>query len=204
MKVHLVGDSIRINAESCASARLDGLRVVPPKEHCASSRDLRANLERWVPANRGDIVHLNCGLHDIRHDPDAVGPVCLLDACAANQRDIFAALARAQCRVIGAASTSTPVDGQWHNIRKFSRRYLADVIACNDTCLCVAGAFGFQVSVLYGQITDAGTLDLLLPDGVHVDAAGNALVGCLIEEAIRQCIQRLARWMPSGAGLQSR
>lgn len=202
MKVHLVGDSIRINAEPCARARLDGLCVVSPKENCASSRDLRANLARWVPANRGDIVHLNCGLHDIRHDPGADGPVSRLDDYVANLRWIFAALENMQCRIIWA--TSTPVDEPRHNTRKPSRRYLADVIAYNEASVRLAGAFGFQVNDLYRQVTDAGTLDLLLPDGVHFNAAGNALVGRSIAEAIRQCIQRPAGGMPSGAGLQSR
>ena len=49
MTVYLIGDSIRMNAESCVRAQLEGIALVSPRENCESSHQVRANIEAWAP-----------------------------------------------------------------------------------------------------------------------------------------------------------
>jgi hypothetical protein len=68
-RVLLLGDSIRLGYQPFVAAALAGRAVVEgPTENCESSRVLRSMLRVWVP-DRPDVVHVNCGLHDVRYDP---------------------------------------------------------------------------------------------------------------------------------------
>ena len=182
MTVYLIGDSIRMNAESCVRAQLEGIALVSPRENCKSSHQVRANIEAWAPATVGDIVHLNCGLHDIRYNPGLTFPVSSLAQYRANLVGIFEMLARTQCQVIWA--TSTPLDEARHNASKPSRRYLADLLRYNEASVELAHAFGFAVNDLYQVANAAGLSELLLPDGIHFNPQGNRVVGQAIAEAI--------------------
>ncbi|PZQ32364.1 MAG: lipase [Stenotrophomonas acidaminiphila] len=135
-----------------------------------------------APATVGDIVHLNCGLHDIRYNPGLTFPVSSLAQYRANLVGIFEMLARTQCQVIWA--TSTPLDEARHNASKPSRRYLADLLRYNEASVELAHAFGFAVNDLYQVANAAGLSELLLPDGIHFNPQGNRVVGQAIAEAI--------------------
>lgn len=149
MTVYLIGDSIRMNAESCVRAQLEGITLVSPQENCESSHQVRARIEAWAPATAGDIVHLNCGLHDIRYNPGLTSPVSRLAQYRTNLTDIFEVLARTRCRVIWA--TSTPIDEELHNAAKPSRRYLADLLLYNQASVELANDFGFAVNERVGR-----------------------------------------------------
>lgn len=184
MTVYLIGDSIRLNAESTVRALLgDDIAVVSPRENCESSTRVRQHIAAWVPATVGDVVHLNCGLHDLRHDPGRQAPVNTLDVYTDNLSAIFSALADTGATVVWAAST--PIDEERHNRNKASRRYAADVLAYNARSVELANAHGFVVHDLHATVLRHSFHALLLEDGVHFNDAGNAVVGTAIAEAIR-------------------
>jgi lysophospholipase L1-like esterase len=109
-------------------------------------------------------------------------PFSTLAAYASNLEAIFDTLARTACRVVWASST--PIDQARHATNTPSRRYAIDLLRYNEASARMAKACGYAVNDLYGCVAGAGTSRLLLPDGVHFNAAGNALIGSAIADAI--------------------
>ncbi len=189
MNVAFIGDSIRMNAEPFVRMYLpDTIGVHSPAENCESSHRVAASISTWVPATGIDVVHINCGLHDIRYDPGLDRPVSSLDQYRANLHAIFSYLAGTGAIVIWA--TSTPVDEDRHNRNKLSRRYQADLIEYNRISVELAYAFGFRIHDLYERLSQASIDTLLLPDGVHFNRAGNELIGRHIVDAIQGSLER--------------
>src|SRR5215471_4322119 len=66
-RVVLIGDSIRLGYAPRVAARLEGKAVViSPQENGGDSANVLAHLDEWVLRQKPDIVHLNCGLHDLK------------------------------------------------------------------------------------------------------------------------------------------
>jgi isoamyl acetate esterase len=183
LRVALVGDSIRIGAAPHVRARLPAAwRVWSPTENGESSHTLRAHLDAWLPAGAFDLIHLNCGLHDVRYDAGRDRPVATPDEYADNLRAIFAALAVGGATVVWA--TTTPIDEAAHNATKASRRYAVDVTTYNRIAIALAQAAGFRIHDLHAALSQTSLADLWLPDGVHFNDAGYARIGGLIAEAL--------------------
>src|SRR4029079_2946646 len=66
-KVVVVGDSIRLAYAPLVAEKLDAHAVVVgPKANGGDSANLLRNLDEWVIREKPDIVHFNCGLHDLK------------------------------------------------------------------------------------------------------------------------------------------
>jgi lysophospholipase L1-like esterase len=188
VRVALIGDSIRMNAQPFVRECLPfGCSLYAPDANCESSRSVRAHLDAWLPPGTFDVLHINCGLHDIRHDPGRSHPVCSAHEYADNLRAIFDALTRGGATIVWA--TSTPIDEVRHNAAKASRRYRADLLEYNRISVEIANACGIRVHDLHAKLlrTPSGETsidDLLLPDGVHFTPAGSARIGAHIADAI--------------------
>lgn len=184
MRVALIGDSIRLHAEpfvrDCLPQRF---QLQSPAVNCRSSHDVVAGIRAWVPPGTVDIVHVNCGLHDVRHDPGRDRPVSSLREYADNLRNTFAYLAGIGASVIWA--TSTPVSEGGH--AGGYRWFLADLVEYNQLSSALAREFAFQVNDLYGRLSTMPVEALLLPDGVHFNDAGNQLIGQYVADAIQAC-----------------
>ncbi|TDK23873.1 SGNH/GDSL hydrolase family protein [Luteimonas aestuarii] len=184
MTIHLVGDSIRLNAEPTVRGMLAEFVVKSPVENCESSTQVRKRIAEWLPAVPGDLVHINCGLHDLRYDAGASQPVNTLAKYVDNLRAIFDVLAATGATVVWA--TSTPFDEGRHNAAKASRRYRADLQRYNAASVDLARAHGFAVHDLHAVVLSHDLPSLLLDDGLHFNAAGNAVVGAAIARVIRK------------------
>jgi isoamyl acetate esterase len=183
MKVALIGDSIRMNAEPFVRDRLqERFQLISPHVNCESSHRVAEHIGEWVPRGEFDLVHINCGLHDIRYDPGRDRPVSSPDEYAANLRKIFAHLASSGAAVVWA--TSTPIDEALHNANKPSRRFRSDLLEYNRLSVSLARSFGFRIHDLHASLSKAPIENLLLVDGVHYNRAGNALIGQHIADAI--------------------
>ncbi|MEQ1514293.1 MAG: SGNH/GDSL hydrolase family protein [Lysobacteraceae bacterium] len=187
MKVALIGDSIRMHAEPFVRERLpQRIRLMSPPVNCESSHKVAECIGDWVPRGEVDLVHINCGLHDIRYDPGRDRPVSSAEEYAANLRKIFAHLAASGAAVVWA--TSTPIDEAIHNRSKASRRYRTDLLEYNRRSESLARGFGFRIHDLHSLLSEAPLDTLLLPDGVHYNQAGCALVGQHIADAIEASV----------------
>lgn len=176
-----------MNVEPYVRALLsDRVSLIGPSVNCESSRQVAERIEEWAPAVEGDIVHINCGLHDIRHDPGVDRPVCTLEQYKRNLGSIFGFLSARQATVIWA--TSTPFLEDVHNTVKPSRRFLRCLLAYNAASLDIAGRHGFAVNDLYATLAGPGLGDLLLPDGLHFNAVGNKQVARIVAASIESAM----------------
>lgn len=174
--ITLIGDSIRMGYEATVRAALDGVAEVwSPEANGGDSGNVLAHLDEWVAARGPELVHLNCGLHDIKKPFDTGRPQVGLDAYRRNLEEIFARIASAGARLVWA--TTTPVDEDRHHRTKGFDRFAADVAAYNHVARQVAADAGVPVNDLFAVAAAAGADRLLGDDGVHFTDEGSRLLG---------------------------
>lgn len=179
-RVILVGDSIRLDYQPWVAAGLaDVATVTGPAENGGDSRNLLAHLDDWVIRQAPDIVHLNCGLHDIKRERGAGNCAVSLGEYADNVDEILARLQRETGAVLAWATTTPVIDARHAAHKTFDRR-LADVVAYNAVAVRVAAARGVVVNDLYGVVVGAGAEALLSYDGIHFTADGKRMLGSAV------------------------
>jgi len=181
----LIGDSIRMGYEGFVRDALAGTADVwAPEENGGTSRNVLAHLDEWVLSRAPDVVHLNCGLHDLRRDFGAKETAVPLTEYRRNVEQLMrSVLDGTDAAVIWA--TTTPVNEEWHHRNKEFDRLEADVIAYNEAAAEVCERLGVAVHDLYGVVMAAGRDGLLSPDGVHFKEEGYQVLGHAVARAIR-------------------
>lgn len=155
-----------------------------PEENGGTSRNVLAHLDDWVLARQPDVVHLNCGLHDLRREFGASEPAVPLHEYGENVTLILRQIQEhTSARVIWA--TTTPVNEGWHHQNKGFDRFEADVLAYNRRAQEVTAQLSVEVDDLYAVVMRAGRDRVLAPDGVHFSGNGYALLGRAVTEFIR-------------------
>jgi lysophospholipase L1-like esterase len=184
--VILLGDSIRMGYQPHVAQELGAtFRVTGPSENCATSRNLLANLDRWVPDNRASIIHVNAGLHDLRYDPHRDGPVVSIDEYESNVRAILTRLRElTEARLIWA--TTTPVHEKLHAEQQLARRRESDVASYNAIAARIAQELDADIDDLCAAVLAHGPDKLWSPDGVHFSDAGSRFLGAEVARAIRR------------------
>jgi lysophospholipase L1-like esterase len=118
---------------------------------------LREHLARIAP----DLLVLNCGLHDVKTDPQAGTKQVPPDRYQDNLRDIAALVRRQGVRTVWVRTT--PVDDETHNSRSTSfHRFADDVVRYNEIADAALAEAGIPTIDLY-------TFTLNLGDGVYCD-----------------------------------
>jgi len=185
LRVFLIGDSIRLNCEKYVAENLHSkINLSSPPENCESSNEVKENLHSWLSGESFDLIHINCGLHDIRYNPGHEMPVSSKQQYIENLDSIFGHLSQLGSRVIWA--TSTPIDEGMHNEVKDSRRYLKDIIEYNCASVQLAEEFGFKIHDLYSKVLALNLKEVMRSDGVHFNEAGSARIGEWVSEVINE------------------
>ena len=176
-QVILIGDSIRMGYQETVCQQLaDVAQIWGPGQNGGDSANVRAHLDEWALNRPAAVLHLNCGLHDIKKPFDTGCAQVALDQYEDNLRDIFSRLRDSgRARVVWA--TTTPVDEDLHHRNKGFDRFEADVKAYNSAAVALAAEFELQVDDLHHTMTEAGPAAHLTPDGVHFTPAGSQLLG---------------------------
>jgi len=184
-RVVIVGDSIRIGYQDIVRRELkDTAEVWGPNQNGGNSANILGHLDEWVITRQPDLVHLNCGLHDIKRpfgaDENAI-------PAADYERNLDRILARLldETRAKVILATTTPVNEKWHHENKSFDRFEADVITCNQIARRVADARQVVINDLYAMVMEKGRDSILLPDGVHYCPEGYEILGRAVAEAIR-------------------
>ncbi len=184
-RVILIGDSIRMGYQQVVVDRLAGeAEVLYPQQNGGNSRNVLEHLDEWVLALRPDVVHLNCGLHDLKKDFGSDQAAVPLDDYQANLEAILARI-RGETHACLIWAATTPVNEDWHHRNKGFDRFEADVVAYNRVAAEICQRLGVPIDDLYQVVMGAGRDRLLLPDGVHFNADGYALLGETVAEAVR-------------------
>ena len=179
----LIGDSIRMGYQNHVASQLAGqAEVWAPKPNGGDSRNVLAHLDQWVLARQPDVVHVNCGLHDLKRAFGAASAMPL-DEYERNVRQI---LQRLQRELNGAVvwATTTPVDENWHHQNKGFDRLEADVEAYNVAARAVVEDLGVPIDDLFAVVQQKGKARLLTQDGVHFTEEGSRLLGRVVAECV--------------------
>ena len=160
--------------------------VWAPAENGTTSTHMLARMSQWLEEQQPSIVHINCGLHDLRFNPGETNRQVPLDIFENNLHQLFQLLRSANpgARLIWA--TITPVMDEWHQGSRPSRRHNADVIEYNATALAVAVAHELEINDLYAHVMQKGPNSMLDRDGVHYTEHGYAMLAAKVIESVRR------------------
>ena len=183
-RILIIGDSISIGYTPFVAEMLAGHgRIGHNPGNGGDSRNVRANLDAWLAESPAEIVHVNCGLHDIKVAFDSDARQVPLAEYRDNLSWIADRLSACDAAPIWAATT--PVVEAWHHQRKAFDRFNADVDAYNAAAAEIMGGAGIAVNDLHAVIQAAGPEKLLSPDGVHFSEAGYRLLAEKVVECLR-------------------
>ncbi len=196
-KVVLIGDSIRLGYAAKVAARLAGKAVViSPPDNGGDSANVVEHLDEWVIRQKPDVVHLNCGLHDLKRSKADGRHQVELDRYAENLRRIVARI-RTETGAALVFANTTPIQDNRHARARAGDfdRTEADVLRYNTSAVSSMRALGVPVHDLHWAVEQAGTGQMLGPDGTHYTEAGYDRLA----EAVADCILRqlvIVRYRP--------
>jgi lysophospholipase L1-like esterase/dienelactone hydrolase len=186
-KVVLLGDSIRLGYAPLVAKRLAGkARVVSPAANGGDSANVLKNLDEWAIREEPDLVHFNCGLHDLKLSKSGRQHQVALAAYERNLRQIVARIRQETSAAIVFANT-TPIHDERHarRVADFDRSE-ADVRRYNAAAAAVMREAGVVVNDLHWVVEQGGVERLLDQDGTHYTPAGYERLA----EAVADCVLR--------------
>ena len=186
-RVVLVGDSIRLGYAPRVAERLAGKAVViSVPENGGDSANVLAHLDEWVIRQKPDVVHLNCGLHDLKRIKADGHHQVELDRYGENLRKVVARIRKETDAALVFADT-TPILDERHARRgaDFDRTE-ADVKRYNTSAVAIMGVLGVPVHDLHWLVEQGGLEAMLGPDGTHYTPAGSDRLA----EAVADCVLR--------------
>jgi isoamyl acetate esterase len=191
-KVFLIGDSIMLGYKPFVAEKLQGTADVSfPGVNGRTSENVLANLEEWIPAEIPDIVHINCGLHDIlRRTGEAgealsfAGTQVSIEKYEENLRYIFKRLGDKKVPLVIWA-TSTPVIDE---LQKNEKVLLAmhDVFEYNRISVRIALEAGLPINDLFNYVLLSGREKMISRDGKHFTPEGYDMLAVKVAGAIRE------------------
>jgi len=172
MKIYIIGDSISIHYGPYLQRYLQGIAEYSRKE---GEEEALLNLDNPQGANGGDssmvlaflqskvrqgtlaadLVLVNCGLHDIKTDPQTGARQVPLERYAQNLREIVKIVAGTGRTLVWIRTT--PCDENVHNIRSRSfHRFAADCAAYNAAADRIMTEAGVPAIDLYAVTVSLG------------------------------------------------
>lgn len=190
VSVILLGDSIRLHVQPLVVERLgSAFAVWGTEENGGTSANVLAHLDEWAIQHPADVIHINCGLHDLAFERDTGYRVPIGEY----ERNVRSILERLQtetaARVVWA--TTTPVIDAWHAAQKSFDRREADVERYNRVATSVSQRMNITINDLWSVIENSGKAKCLLPDGVHMNPRGNDLLAEAVVVSVRTEAGRL-------------
>jgi len=185
-KVFLIGDSIRMGYQPFVKKNLkDIAEVLSPEENCETSLKILKNLENWIDNQEFDIIHINCGLHDIKVEKEKDINLIPLENYIENLKKIFEFLKGKSNVVIWA--TTTDINENSHNRIKPFYRFQKDIIKYNQASILIAKEYEIPVNDLYSFTVDKKSM--LTEDGVHFTEKGYEIIGEKTSSFIKKFIE---------------
>lgn len=186
-KVVLIGDSIRMGFEPLVTKRLATVaKISSPKDNGGDSANVLKNLDAWVINEKPDVIHLNCGLHDLKLSKSKKTYQVDLAQYEKNLREIVQRIRAGTTARLVFAST-TPIIDDRHAARKANfDRLEADVLRYNQVATRVMQELGVPVHDLHWVVEQGPSPKLLGKDGTHYTPAGYERLA----EAVADCLKR--------------
>jgi lysophospholipase L1-like esterase len=190
-RVSIIGDSIAMGYGPLVKDLLaEQVEVWQPEENAGTSANVLAHVEEWFVRRPADLIHFNCGLHDLAIDEGREDRRVEVDQYAANLAEILGRMrAGPAAKLVWA--TITPVIDAWHEATKGFRRHEGDVQRYNAAALAVME--GVPVNDLHGVIVEGGREQCICEDGVHMTEQGNRLLAEAVAGRIREVAHPAAK-----------
>jgi lysophospholipase L1-like esterase len=172
----LIGDSICIGYRPLVKERLSGkVTILGITANGGDSSNILKNLDEWMINRDADLIHFNCGLHDLKLERDATTHQQPLEVYEANLRRIVERLQKETTARL-AWATSTPVIDERHSAVKGFDRHLSDVQAYNRVATAIMTEAGIPIDDLYSAIQSDDLAACISADGVHMTERGNSVL----------------------------
>lgn len=186
----LIGDSICAGYTPWVQAALVGaIDVVAIPENGKDSQTVLERWQRWVGDNYYTIIHVNCGLHDLKRLPNDGSFHVPMAAYEENLRAIVHVLRPHAKGLIWARTT--PIIDELHNTAKRFKRFNCDVVAYNHAADRVMAELHIPTSDLHAAIAGAELKGFLSPDGIHLTDDGYRRLGRCVATAIRASVSTM-------------
>jgi dienelactone hydrolase/lysophospholipase L1-like esterase len=197
-RIALIGDSIRLGYAPRVAQRLAGKAVVVSlPENGGDSTNVLSHLEEWVIQQKPDVVHLNCGLHDLKRSRKGGRYQVQLDVYEENIRRIVARIREKTDAALVFADTTPILDGRHAGRGADFDRTETDVRRYNTAAVAVMNKLGVPVNDLHWVVEQEGPETLLGPDGTHYTAPGyDRLAEAVADCVLRQMTVRRYRPLP--------
>ena len=184
-KVVLIGDSIRMGYQDRVR-QIVGARaeVVAPDANCGNTMLVRENLGPWVIDRAPDLVHFNCGIHDLGWMAGEKVPRFTIGAYVRNLRIIVSRMKEStRARLIFATTTPflIPCIAE---VPKAKCRSAAIVGRYNAAAARLMRRLGVPVNDLNRVVVRAGLHACLSDDKIHMTAEGNEILAQAVAAAI--------------------
>jgi dienelactone hydrolase/lysophospholipase L1-like esterase len=185
--VVLVGDSICLSYAPRVAERLSGRAIIiNPAENGGDSTNVLGHLDEWVIRQKPDVVHLNCGLHDLKRSKADGRHRVELDRYVENLRRIVARIREGTNASLIFADTTPILDERHVRRGEGVDRTEADVLRYNAAAVAAMRESGVPVNDLHWVVEHGGRETMLGPDGTHYNAAGSDRLA----EAVADCLLR--------------
>ncbi len=187
-KVVLLGDSIRMGYAPLVEKLLAGKAIiVSPKANGGDSANNLKNLEAWAIREQPDIVHFNCGIHDVKKSKKTGEHQVPAPQYEGNLRKIVERL-RKETKATVIFVTTTPIlDERAAKGRTKADYELLDASAIqyNGIARRVMQELKVPLNDLRDVMPDAGTREKLISaDGVHFTQEGREKLAKAVADMI--------------------
>ena len=183
-KVLLIGDSISMGyAPHVADLLAEAAEVAHNPGNAGDTDNTAANLDAWLAEAGADVVHFNCGLHDIKVSRETHEHQVPLERYKANLGRIVERLKGDDAKLIWASTT--PVMEDRHRAAKDFDRHNRDVDAYNAAAAGIVADAGIQINDLHAAASRVPLEGITTPDGVHFTDDGYRLLAQVVAECIR-------------------
>ena len=183
-KVILIGDSIRMGYQPFVAKKLEGTAEVwGPEVNCRHSLWVLDHLQEWVLDRTPDVVHFNCGIHDV---------VTMEDGQFQILREQYRVCMERIVRRLADLKGATPIWGTltpWYvgstdtPMSKWTRK--PEVDEYNAIALEAVRAAGFAVNDLNKVVEDNDPTKVLSEDGLHMSEFGNDVLSDAVVKAVK-------------------
>ncbi len=189
-RVLLIGDSIAIGYTLAVRQLLPEANVHRPPENCRSTRQTLARIETYLGAEKWDVIHFNCGIHDLTFvGPSGRGLLekdggMLQVPLAEYRRNLEEIITRLQkTGAVLIFATTTPVS------ESAPFRRPADILAYNAAALEIMQKRGIAVNDLCTEARRAlSGKSIDWKDGVHFSPVGYDCLAQQVARAVRQAL----------------
>jgi len=191
--VILLGDSIRINYQEVVKKQLENKADIwVPDENCQDSVFVLKNLEKWLAGKKPDVIHINCGLHDVFIENNGL-PRRTPEDYGKNLDKIFSILTTEFISSQIIFALTTPVYEERQKVSKTYGRLVrrnTDIDAINKKAIEVCRKYNVKIDDLNSAVLKGGVENLICEDGVHLNEKGKEYVGKRVSSYIEDIIDQ--------------